>query len=1254
VTFTPPWLAGVLVLAAMPALAQTAPAPAPASAPAAPAGDQGPIDVLVRQAEHWLAVGRVDLAQAASDRALAAAPDNPRALAIAARLAAARGDQSAANALITRLRSAGGTAAERSSAEQAVTDATLDSSALDQARQLARSGHLDEAALRYRTVFPNGPTDRYALEFYQTLASTQSGRAAGLQGLARLAAAPGADDQVLLAQAQALTYAPDTRAEGIKALAALAARPTSAAAALRAWHDALGYYGTDPAVAPLIEAYLQRDPSDAALRQRLVALQASAAVQAATVRPDPGDALRREGFADLDRNALDASAEQFKAAIAANPNDGDALGGLGIVRLRQNKPDEARPLLERAVAADPAHAAQWQKALDGAAYGEELTQANTLLRQGDTSAALVVLQRAATRDVDDKADVQTLLGQLLLKQSDSMGAAEQFRAALASRPAFAPAVRGLAVALHGGQPPVAVTAAPAERPAGPSANPPPVAQSAGGPGGALRDEAARSTDTVVAVALLRNAMAMAPDDPWTRLDLARVLQRQGLTAEARALVEDLAASAGTPDANYAAALLAQEGGRVADADAFLARIPSGQRSPDMVRLAVRIRTTREISAAAMQLSTSNPESRMPLLQIAARPDPSGTTAAAVVAAFGLAGDQQGAIEAARAGQAANRLAGAGARIAIAGALLGAGADAEAQGIADPLRADPRLTGQQRTDLANLSTGIAIRASDRLNEAGDQAQAFERLRPALAADPQGVDAQLALARLYQTAKRPAEAQKIAEAVLARDPRNFDARRGAVEAAIAAGDLPHARALISDARLSTPDDSRVLQLQAQVAQAAGNDDQARALLQRATELRRIELAATGNVSGTTLTAPDAGLRNPFADAGTVAATAAASTDAQTRDIATALAQAQETTASTASAGIGLRTRTGTAGLDKLTELSAPMDASISAGSLGGRFTASVTPELIDSGQISSGDTASLLRFGSNAANNTTANSGQGSIAGLGLGVKYDRDDVLKVDVGTSPLGFRTTNILGGLEFAPQLTSNLKLRITADRRSVTDSELSWSGERDPVSGTVWGGVVRSGGRAQLETPLGPGYAYLGAGYHTFTGIHVESNSSVEGGAGASYPVLHGPDGTLSTGVDLVYLAYANNQRGFTVGQGGYFSPQSYTAVNVPIDYRGKIGDFDYHVGVTAGYARFNEANSPLFPLDPQLQSAAEAAAALNPDVPTTNQGQNQSGFIGSVRLGLDYAITSNVMLSSDFSFDKAAEWQETRFIIKLRDRF
>lgn len=1241
-------LALIGVALALPAQGQDAPAASPQAA--SPPGASAAVNVLVRQADRWLAQDRLDLAAPAIERALQAEPNNPSALSVAARLEVARGNRDAANAYLARLGRTGATE-QAAQVQGAIRAATIDRTGLEEARRLAQEGRSAAAAARYRALFGNQPPpEAFAQEYYEALAGAEGTRAEGVQNLSRLATRPNATARDRLAYARALTYAPATRMQGMQALAALASAPDVGAEARRAWAQAIGFGGNDPGMVPQAEAYLARFPDDAAMRSRLQSLRSAVAT---APPPDPEAAARAQAFQRLEAGQLGDSAQRFQAILRDNPNDADALGGLGVIRLREGNPTAARDLLERAIAADATGGRRWQSALDAAIYPTEVATGRAELRRGALDAAEAAARRAAQREVADRSDAETLLAEITLRRGDAAAAETRFRAVLARRPSYGPAQAGLTQALRaqGRAPEPRLAAAPSlAEPAfvGGGAPTPPAAAS-------LRDEAARTADPDMAVALLRNAVSTAPDDPWTRLDLARALRRQGRGGEGRALVEELAFRAGTPDAAYAAALLAEEDGRTADADAFLTRIPPARRTADMGRLATRIRAQREVQAAVAQLGVAPIEARTQLLGLAARPDPTGGVAAAVIRAFGDANDRFGAAEAGRVASIANRNLPA-ARIAIAGALVSAGLEAEAVALAAEVEASGVSPGQQR-DLAALRAGAGIRAADRLNEAGDQAAAFERLRPALAA-ADNRDAQLALARLYISARQPREALRIAETVLARDPRNVDARRAAVEAALATGNRTRAMQLLAEGQTAPGADARMLLLEARVAREAGDGARAQRALEAASRQRAAELG-TG-ARGVAMQGGVGGTANPFGPAA-VARPAGQPTDPLTREIQQELAAIADEVSPTVTVNAAGRTRSGDAGLDQLSDLSSRIEGGVGAPVIGGRVTAFVQPVAIEAGTQEDSAQA-RTRFGSAALNaaGTLPPRPEGSASGVGLGAGYTRGEWLRLDFGTTPIGFSSWNFVGGAEIAPRLTDGgLRLRLRGERRAVEDSLLSWAGATDPRTNTTWGPVLRTGGRAQIEFPLGRGFGYVGGGYSVFEGEGVASNSRIEGGAGLSVPVWTQEDGELTVGTDLVYLAYDKNLRFFTLGHGGYFSPQQYTALNFPVDYRGRNGDLSYRVGATVGYASWREDSAPYFPNDAAAQAqlaflASSGALGSGVTVNSTYPSQAQAGFVGSLRGDLDYALNPRLSIGAGVTYDKAADFDETRFQLRLRNRF
>ena len=1219
------------------------------------------VQALIDQASYWRLQNRPELVVRTLERVLAVDPRNADALAGAAQAQAQVGNRPAAEAYLARLRQVAPGDPRVAETDINVRAATVDQGALAEARRLAQAGRTAEAIARYRELFRgNQPPDVYAIEFYQTLAGTEPGFAEAQAGLSRLSTRFPTDNRLQLALAQTLTFRESTRADGIVRLRRLAQNPEVANTAVSAWRQALLFYGQNPQAVPELEAFLQRFPNDTTIAQRLEEVRNLPAG-----RPDPAAENRIRGFEALNAGRLGESRRDFEGAIATNPNDSDALGGLGVVRLREGRFGDARALLERAIAANPDSRQQWQRALDGASYAAELAAARSALARGDLNTAETNLRRAISRNTGDRADAEALLGDLALRRGDLAGAESRYRAALARRPNLGAAASGLfevlnqqgrfaeAEALRGRIGSIGGGGNPNEQRAN-----------------ALRAEAQRAQDPNQSAQLLAEAIRTDPSNPWARLDLARMYQRMGRGAEGRQIVEGSGVSA--PDQLFAAALYANEDGRPEDVSRYLAGIPVRLRTSDMNRLLASSRTDAETrTAQSYYRAGRRAEGRAGLIAIAGRPDPSGATAASAIRALGVVNDRAGAAEAGRAYITANPNSGAQARLAVAGALLGAGATAEATALSRSVEGAAGLSAEDRRQASAIGTGLAIQTADRLNERGNQAEAFDALAPALQRDPGSVPANLALARLYQGAGQPTQARQITEGILQRDPRSLDARVGAIEAAIAARDTSRAEALLVEARALNPNDPRVSLLEARVARAGGNSGRALRALELAAEQRR----AQGIVADVPETGTAGAFDNPFrrvSRSGALGGTSIAQNDPLSGEIARELSQVREETAARLQGGIGFRTRSGTGGLDRLEEYSAPLDFSAGVPGIGGRGTISVTPVNINSGRFDTSNTGLLRQYGSNAlatelrqSAGTTTQISQvtrdrfaprdTNVSGVGAGIGYTRG-AFAADIGTSPIGFRRQNVLGGVEIAPAITNNFRIRVIGEQRSVTDSLLSWSGARDPNSGTTWGGVVRSGGRVQLEYTTGPLGLYLLGGYSTFTARNTFRNNRFEAGAGGQYAVWRLPDEELTAGLDLVYFGYDNNQRLFTLGNGGYFSPQSYFAVNLPVDYRARSGNFSYRLGATIGYQSYREDSARYFPRDPLLQTTLENSLLTSTDASlrARQPARSESGVIGGIRGDIEYALTPNLRIGALIRYDRTANFEEVRGLAFARYRF
>ena len=1228
--------------------------------------------VLLDQANYWYTQNKPQDAERALDRLLRLEPDDPGALALLAQLQAQRGDRTQAQATLARLRSVHPDDPRIAAIEQAIRVGNVDPAGLAEARHLAQEGRNAEAVARYQRLFQGGaPPASLAAEYYETLSATEGGWDAARAGLAQTVIVTPKDLRAQLAYAQVLTYREQTRMEGVRRLKILAHTPETATAAAKAWRQALEWLPVDTASIPAYEAWLADHPNDSDISGRLE--QARNPPHALI---DEAALKRSAGFAALNAGRIQDAETAFQAVLAQTPQDPDALGGLGLVRLRQGNIADARTLLSRAIAADPAHRSRWESALQGASIGADYAAARTMIQRGQFDAAERQL-RAVISSGGDVTGARLMLADVLTRRGDLAAAETEYRAALARQPNNADALAGIAQVLsregRGTE-----AEAMLER-----------AQATGNGravgrirADALRQQATTVTDPAAREALLRAAVNADPTDPWTRLDLARALVAQGRKAAARQVMAEITDSPSPGiDALRAGAIFASEDGRPADAVALVNRLPAASRTADMRALLAQATLRNDIRSAMGLAALSPVAAREKLLALAARPDPDGTNGVAVANAFLQMGNPAGAREALATAQAATRSPTPAQRIAYAGSLMQAGDQRGAQALIQVLNEMSNLTPEQTSALNRLRAGVAIRQADRLNEKHMQAAAYDVLAPALARDPDNPDLNLALARLFAAADRPRKALAINQAVLERDPNNLDARKAALDAAIQARDWALADALVRDGIAAAPDDARTWVMSATLDRARGNLARAYDDLKHAEALRRQEIgsdeqsasnglasgdrqypsgqpagdetaviSASGTSPSGTSPSGTSPSGNPFrraqADASvpTDASAFAASTtgaDPLLEDIDRQMAEAQEDLAPKVTIGPSFRSRTGTSGLDQLDEISLPTELIVRP--LGdGQMTVAAAPTFLSSGSVPL-DANSQARFGTGAFGQHPAPPSQNA-QGVGLSLGY-QFGWAKADIGSSPIGFQEQNVLGGIELSPMVTDSVRLRVVGERRAVTDSVLSYAGTKDPATGIAWGGVTRTRGHAQLEFSLGEANFYAGGGYAALDGENVISNQEYEAGAGGSYPVWRGQNDSVRLGLDIVYFAYNKNTDFFTLGQGGYFSPQSYFATLIPVKYEIKSNKLTWSIGGSLGYQTYDEHSSLVFPNNPQLQSALEAeAASATAPLSTSYPGQSASGAVGGAQGSVEYHVNNSFALGGQASYQHFGNWSET----------
>jgi len=843
-----------------------------------------------------------------------------------------------------------------------------------------------------------------------------------------------------------------------------------------------------------------------------------------------------------------------------------------------------------------------------------------------------------TRD-SDRVDVELILGQIASQRQDFVAAETRFRNVLALRPRLPAALNGLYFALTGqGRLAEADTLQRENGLATPEG------------AGAARAEVVRRgaslTDSPTeAIRILRQALAADPANPWIRSDLARRLLAANEPEEAQDIQRRLESESGAESAT-AAALLAIEQERYGTALAQLERIPARVRSADTNRLLPTVRREFEVRQLEHAIREGRPGAVEALLAFAQRRDPSFYTGPSVVRAFARLGDNRNAGIAARNALGANPQTTAIDRIALASALLEANRLEDASALTRPLLEDRLLPLETRRQLLAMVEAGASQQADALVTQASPEIAYQALAPSLAASPASVTLNLALVRLYIARNRTDEARRLAEAIVASDPRNLNARVGLIDAQIAANRFNQADALVRETAFLFPGDPQIVMAEARVARAKG--DQVRALrLMEGVASRRLEhLRASGQMAAS----QDAA--QAFRP-GSPPARVAGVTDQVSRQIAQELVLARDEAAVWLQTGANVQSRVGSSGTTQLLTLSAPTQISAPVPRLGGRITVGADAVSLDAGRASS-EFNTARQFGVNPLlQESNFQRPLTRAEGTALRVTYQMPSV-RADIGSTPLGFSQVNVVGGLEVVPRINEQLRVRLTFERRSVNDSLLSFAGQAARGDLPAWGGVVRTGGRAQLEwNPADRFGFYAGAGVATIQGKNVASNTRVEATLGAYYSVLRSENQNLTVGVNLNYLAFDRNLSGFTFGNGGYFSPQQSVVAALQAEYQVNSGNWSARVAGTVGYQAFRVSAAPIFPTNAAMQSQLVTAAAFDRTLAVQTPSQRSSGPTGSAFGNVEYALLPAVRLGLAGSYQRVGTFEEFGGLLYLRWR-
>lgn len=601
------------------------------------------------------------------------------------------------------------------------------------------------------------------------------------------------------------------------------------------------------------------------------------------------------------------------------------------------------------------------------------------------------------------------------------------------------------------------------------------------------------------------------------------------------------------------------------------------------------------------------------------------------------------------------------RYATALYLSGQDKTVEARGV---LAAIPRSGWTQDMDALDrrLARGEVLARARARHEAGDD-EGAERLLQPLQPDE---EASLMLAEWATDRGAYALAEQRYQEVLARTPQQPEARLGMAELAQTRGDLAKARHWLPAWPVSPlpPEGANYYRRVANLYQALGEGETARAIFTDYEPLVAMQPAS----QQTALFWRDAA-RQRVAEhdvegalvrdrKGLVAAGLAPREDLEGGEL-TRLARSQDGEGWLAS---GLRSdldrhyrqsqttfsldsdywgSSGTGGYSDLRALTqmAQLDTPLAGGTAFGRL------ELVDMDAGDLPDSPYRAQFGTCAARDCRGDAHQQS-RGTTLAAGWQRG-AWAFDLGTTPLGFEVVDWVGGATLTGDWHT-LGWGMTLSRRPVSSSLLSYGGTVDPGTGISWGGVRANGVRLDLSRDLGGAVGFWGsAQQHLLTGKNVPDNWRTRLMGGGYYKLVNETHRRASVGLSTMLWHYQQDLGGYTLGQGGYYSPQGYFSLSVPVSYRQRTPDWSWELGGSGSWSYARTDDSRRYPLEGLLPAGL-------PDRNAPVKGGSSSGFGYTLNGVVEHRLTEHWRIGGRVDIQQADDYAPSHVTLFLRYTF
>lgn len=272
---------------------------------------------------------------------------------------------------------------------------------------------------------------------------------------------------------------------------------------------------------------------------------------------------------------------------------------------------------------------------------------------------------------------------------------------------------------------------------------------------------------------------------------------------------------------------------------------------------------------------------------------------------------------------------------------------------------------------------------------------------------------------------------------------------------------------------------------------------------------------------------------------------------------------------------------------------------------------------------------------------------------------RGDRFSFDLGRTPSSFTVSNWTGGISLRGDAGS-VGWGLTLSRRPMSNSLLSLAGATDPRTGISWGGVLATGATANFSWDQGEADGvWLSLGHHRLTGHNVADNKRTRIMGGYYYRLINKPNEQLSVGVNAMHWRYERDLSNYTLGQGGYYSPQRYSSLSLPLSYYRRTENWAVALQASVSRSTAKTSDELYYPsagliAGPLQAIAARGVTAGGLAAANVSTGGTSSAWGYSLRGAAERRLSSHWVAGASIDIQHGQDYAPSRFMLYLRYTF